>query len=188
MLSKICDMLKAIVLIGGASVRMGTDKFLIEANGLPQYLHLHRMIEALGISTYISCSAAQTDQIDQNIPYLIDEFASIGPIGGLATAIKHDPTSDWLVGACDLINLQPETIKELVTIAPRKGVITFQREDIEFPETTITIYCQDVFTTVKQAIRQKKYSLQGVLKASDVQKITPANPAQLKNVNTRADL
>ena len=181
-------MLKALVLIGGSSSRMGSDKFLMEINGKPQYLHLYHMISNLGIPTFISCTSDQTNKIHENIPLLIDKFKSIGPIGGLATAIKHDPGSDWLVVACDLINLQPTTIQEVISQNKGKGIVTFQKVESAFPETTITIYCTDVFEIVQKAISQGKNSLQGILKSSNVHKIIPRNPSHLKNANTKADL
>lgn len=181
-------MLKALVLIGGSSSRMGSDKFLMEINGKPQYLHLYHMISDLGIPTFISCTSDQTNKIPEDIPLLIDKFKSIGPIGGLATAIKHYPDTDWMVVACDLINLQPTTIQELISQNKGKGIVTFQKEESAFPETTITIYCTDVFETVENAVSQGKNSLQGILKSSNVHKIVPRSPSHLKNVNTRADL
>ena len=156
-------MLKALVLIGGSSSRMGSDKFLMEINGKPQYLHLYHMISDLGIPTFISCTSDQTNKIPEDIPLLIDEFKSIGPIGGLATAIKHDPDTDWLVVACDLINLQPGTIQEVIRQNKGKGIVTFQKEESTFPETTITIYCTDVFETVGKCCQSGKKQFTGYI-------------------------
>lgn len=182
-------MSKALILIGGKSTRMGTDKYLMEVDGIPQYQRLHQLLQTLGLEVYLSCNQTQQDSISTEYRKIIDVYEGIGPMGGLASALDADPDSDWLVVACDLINVQAETIRRL--LEPETSdidVITYKDPKSGFYETTITLYKHSVQPLVRAALEEKRYSLQGVLKKGKVHVILPGDYTELKNVNKPEDL
>ncbi|REE05629.1 molybdenum cofactor guanylyltransferase [Marinoscillum furvescens] len=182
-------MIKALILTGGKSTRMGTDKFLMEVNGKPQYQHLYELLTGLGLETYLSCSAEQVKKLHGSVPLIKDIHDGIGPIGGLAAAITAFPDTSWLVVACDLIHFEVETVNELLRADDENyDVITYQQEGSSFFETTCTLYHPSAYIVIRRNIRNGDYSLQSVLKKSMVKTIVPSNPQWLKNANSREDL
>ncbi len=182
-------MLNAIILIGGKSKRMGTEKYLLKVHEKPQFIHLYEMLKGEGISPYISCNKEQFDQIPNSYPKIADRFEGIGPMGGLVSAIHHDHKNPILLVACDLINLTPAIIEQLIAENDDEfDIVTYQRNGTSFNETTLTIYNPSSFTYFKQAVENRDYSLIGTLKKCLVKSIEIQDHAVLKNANTKDDL
>lgn len=182
-------MTKALLLIGGQSSRMGMEKYLMEVNGKTQYHHLHQMLTSLGLDVCVSCNLEQYRSLPESHYKLVDQYDSIGPIGGLVAAINHNPEVPWLVVACDLVNLTPDSLTKLIeAIDQEHDIITYKRSDAEYLETTITIYRPSSFRKILDAVDKGLYGLQRVLKECNVKVITPDGDKELKNVNTPEDL
>ena len=180
--------LKALILTGGKSSRMGTDKFLIEINGQPQYKILHKMLSTFAEQTFISCSKAQASQIQSPIPILLDKHENEGPMSGLVSAIDKDSTYSWLVVACDYFNLQTHHITQLIAGNDQSAKATlYQLQDSEFLEVTLAIYNPSIFQEIHHAYNQGERSLQKFLKRQNVKIITTTDISGLKNFNTPED-
>ncbi len=181
--------MKALILIGGKSSRMGTDKHLLEINGKPQYLHLAEMLKDCGLDVYLSCKPEQIPNLTDDLKKIEDQYGDIGPIGGVASAFTDFPKSSWLVVACDLVNLNRTTIENLIESQDRSyDVVTYRLSDSPFPETTMTIYNPQSYDLVKAAISSKDYSLQEILRKLSIKTIIPVDKETLKNANSKRDL
>ena len=55
--------LNALILVGGKSSRMGKDKSRISYHGVEQIQHVKNMTESLGLQTFISCRADQSEDM-----------------------------------------------------------------------------------------------------------------------------
>ncbi|MEQ8472763.1 MAG: molybdenum cofactor guanylyltransferase [Marinoscillum sp.] len=181
--------MKALLLIGGQSTRMGMEKYLIDVNGKTQYHHLHQLLTSLGLDVCVSCNLEQYRSLPESHYKLVDQYDSIGPMGGLVAAINHNPEESWLVVACDLVNLTKNTITHLMKAADKEyDIITYQRSDSPHLETTITIYNPSSFRELLDAVETGIYGLQRVLQKCKVKTIRPDDDDELKNVNKPEDL
>lgn len=181
--------MKALMLIGGKSERMGVEKHLLEVNGRAQYHHLYNLLAEMGLDVCVSCNIEQYRSLPESHYKLVDQYNAIGPIGGLVAAINHRPQEPWLVVACDLVNVTRDTIQKLLdAMDDAHDIITYQKEGIDYPETTITIYQPTSFRKVLDQVEMGLYGLQRILDDCKVKKISPEDPAELKNVNTPEDL
>ena len=183
-------MIKALILIGGKSTRMGNDKFLLEVNGKPQYQHLHELLSSLGLPVYFSCTSEQSENLESSYNRITDNHDAIGPIGGIASAILEDKKSSWLVVACDLIALKPEAIQNLIAANDDRiyDIVTYGDESDGFLETTCTIYNPGSFIVIKRKVRNQQYKLQELMQKCTVKTLIPPESDVLKNANTPADL
>ncbi len=182
-------MLNAVILIGGKSERMGTDKYQLKVHDQPQYVHLYEMLSRPDIKPHLSCNKDQDAKIPDNYHKIIDQHEGIGPIGGLISAIQKDPKTPILLIACDLINLTENTIRQLIeNNHPDHDVVTYHKQGTDFKETTCTIYNLSSFKYVSELVEQGAYSLLGILEKSKVKSIAVDDNEALKNVNTRDDL
>jgi molybdopterin-guanine dinucleotide biosynthesis protein A len=104
--------LKALVLTGGKSERMGKNKSLISYHDEPQYLWLAHQMQSLNIEPHLSISNEwlPTDGITQ-VP---DTFLDLGPLGGILSAFRFDPNAAWLVLAVDMPALEKKDIEVLI--------------------------------------------------------------------------
>lgn len=166
---------------------MGSDKYLMNLHGAPQYQHLFDLLSGLGLSVYLSCNRTQNFQLPVDYPKIMDRHEAIGPMGGLASAIDQFPTYSWLVVACDLVNLTRNTVQKLLEADEGSDVVTCQISGSVFLETTITVYHPGSFDVVRQAVEAGNYSLQQVLAQCEV-KVIPTAGHELKNVNRPEDL
>jgi len=181
--------MKALLLVGGQSTRMGAEKYLMNVNGQPQYVHLHQLLSDAGLDVCISCNLEQYKTIPSDYYRLVDQYDAIGPIGGLLAAINHSPEEAWLMVACDLVNVNADTIATLIdAVDDEHDIITYQGADSKYLETTITIYKPSAFREVLDTVEMGLYSLQRVLSNCKVKTINPAEDSELKNVNSPEDL
>ena len=114
--------LTGIILAGGRSRRMGSDKGLVEFRGKPL---IQYGIDLLSQFTdRILISSGNSDYLDFGCETVPDEISGQGPAAGLAASLKYSTTPWNLVIACDLPFLNQELILSLLTEAENSmGVI-----------------------------------------------------------------
>jgi len=90
----------AFLLTGGASSRMGRDKALLEIAGMPMLVRMARLAEPLVAA--VTVIGAPERYAHLGLPVLPDDVPGLGPLGGIATALRVS-TSTWnLILGCDL--------------------------------------------------------------------------------------
>ena len=106
--------LKALLLVGGKSRRMGTDKASLVFDG--QTLLERTLATVTSQIPEFYLSVAHDDTRD-DYPTIPDLTPNPGPLGGIQAAFTHDPETAWLVIACDLPLFDKETLAHLLTHA-----------------------------------------------------------------------
>ncbi|MCO5723528.1 molybdenum cofactor guanylyltransferase [Robiginitalea marina] len=91
-----------LVLAGGQSRRMGTDKGLLKYHGKPQREFLYEQLEPLCDRVFLSIRPEQRESLLPGLDYILDENRYKGPFNGLLSAHHAFPGAAWLVIACDL--------------------------------------------------------------------------------------
>lgn len=176
--------LKALVLAGGKSQRMGHDKGSINYHGKGQARHLVDMISLLGIDTHISCRADQADTY-QGLNQVHDNFIGLGPFGAIASAFMQAPNAAWLIVPCDLPLLQGEHIKKLTEKRnPHRFATAFLNSETNFPEPLISIWEPKMYQQLLSFLAQGYSCPRKVLINSEVELIEVADQAFMMNVNT----
>ena len=179
--------LKALILVGGKSTRMGSDKAFLDYHGKPQYAFLADILRGLGIETYISCRAEQAYQFIDSQEVITDSFLDLGPFGAILSAFRHDPNAAWLVLACDLPLLDVQTLQFLIEKRnPHLTATSFRSPQSAegFPEPLIAIWEPRAYPTLLQFLAQGISCPRKVLINSDIALLDPSVPEALTNVNT----
>jgi molybdopterin-guanine dinucleotide biosynthesis protein A len=103
-----------IILSGGKSSRMGTEKGLVKYKGkaLIEYSisALRSVCDELVISSGNDCYAYL------GIPIVSDEIENCGPIGGIYSCMKAIPSDIYLVISCDVPHITSHLFTELLDI------------------------------------------------------------------------
>lgn len=107
--------LYGLVLSGGKSTRMGTDKGLIKYHNVPQREFLYDMLRQVCEDTFISLREEQKAELPARMKTIVDLNEFRGPYNGLLSAHKKYPDAAWLVLACDLPLMDLDALKELIS-------------------------------------------------------------------------
>ncbi|MFC6102237.1 NTP transferase domain-containing protein [Olivibacter domesticus] len=182
--------LNGLVLAGGKSKRMGTNKDLIKWHGKAQRYHVADMLKKFCKEVFISCRQEQVKEFNPAYKSLPDTFLNMGPFGGILSALQAEKDKAWLVIACDLPLLNEETIQFLVDNRdPQKSATTYESPFDGLPEPLMTIWEPRCYSTLLDFLEKGITSPRKVLLSSDETLILKSsNPEALINVNTPEDL
>ena len=178
--------LRGLVLAGGRSERMQTDKGALRYHGTDQRHHTAALLSEFCSDVRVSCRPDQAAEIAAaGLTPLLDTFLNLGPLGGLLSALQLDPNAAWLVLACDLPYLTRETLRFLVeNRQPSRFATTFQSPWNEFPEPLITIWEPRSYGQLLRFLGLGYSCPRKALINSDVAVIQSPTPGDLRNVNT----
>ncbi|MFN5295779.1 MAG: NTP transferase domain-containing protein [Flavobacteriales bacterium] len=182
--------LKALILTGGKSVRMGKDKPHIHYHGKAQFAHLYELCKDMGIEPFLSCRAEQREYFEeQGYKTIADRLLDMGPLGGITAAFMTDPNAAWLVLASDVPFLDNEILNELIKQRSTIHTATaFQSPFDRFPEPLIAIWEPKAFPMIMSFIALGYSCPRKVLIQTEAHIIVASSPEKLENVNTPDEL
>ena len=178
--------IKALVLAGGKSLRMGQDKSQIKYHGKSQALYLFDLLKRLMDDVFISTTESAEHKWE--VPVIKDTFMGLGPFGAILSAFREDPNSAWLVVACDLPFVNENTIHKILDYRdPSKYATAFHNKETNFPDPLITLWEPKAYSRMLQFLALGNSCPRKVLINSDI-KLLKAEENWLKNVNNPEDL
>lgn len=178
--------LYALVLCGGYSRRMQTDKFLISYHdGTPQWLYLYNMLKPLIQDVFISCRPDQVQFFDQGYRVIEDMAAGKGPAMGLVSAHEKHPNAAWLVVACDLPLLTDHTLRSLIDSRDAsKSATAFVSPENQLPEPLIAIWEPAGLRLLRENYKQDLFCPRKTMLSTDILLLTNDAPEEQLNANT----
>ena len=179
-----------LVLSGGMSKRMGQDKALIEIDGNTQLNKTYTLLQNHLPEVFVSSRADQsTDNERKKYNQIYDLYNNIGPLEGILSAMHEHPEVDWLVVACDLMNLDDKTIDYLIeNYHPNDNIIAYKSEYNGLPEPLCAIYSASAKSLLDESMNRKVICPRKILINSNAKLLTQPNPSALENFNTPEDL
>lgn len=175
--------MNALILIGGKSSRMGTDKGLLDYHGKPQREYLFDLAKKYCSEVYFSCRVEQ--QFSENT--IIDKY-ELGPMGGILSAFDFSPNTGWLVVACDMPLIDENSFEVLVNQQNKEKIATaFLNPETNAPDPLFTIYEPKAFHLLTQYVETGNKSPKIFLQNNDTEIIVSANLSLLTNVNTKEE-
>lgn len=172
---------KGLVLAGGKSTRMGTDKGLLEYYGKSQRLYSMELLENVNLKTFLSVRREQ--QVDD--PQVIEDvFLGLGPFGAICSAFQNDPNSAWLTLATDLPYVDEKLIRYLLDERdPSKFATALKGKNKRFPEPLVTIWEPKAYPLMLRFLAQGISCPRKVLINSDIKELE-VDDDFITNVNT----
>lgn len=173
--------IEGLVLAGGKSTRMGTDKGTLNFYGKNQRDVAIELLEKHHLKTYLSVREEQEIDVKNKIT---DKFLGLGPFGAICSAFQEDPDVAWLVLATDLPFVNDEVIKLLLKHRnPSKAATTIKGKSNQFPEPLITIWEPKSYTLMLNYLAQGYSCPRKVLINADVE-IVEVDEHFIRNINT----
>ncbi len=174
--------LNGLVLAGGKSVRMGKDKGELDYHGKPQREFMADMLSQFCEKTFISVRGDQ--EVESEYELLEDTFVGLGPFGAIASAMRKNPNTAWLVVACDLPLLDDKTLQFLVENRnPSKVATAIYNPETGFPEPLITIWEPRSYQVLLNFLTQGYSCPRKVLINSEIELLKVEDEKVLLNVN-----
>lgn len=112
----------AAVMAGGRSSRFGRDKALLLLDGEPLLARAVRLLAPLTDDVLV-LGPADRASVAPNAQVVQDGVPGIGPLGGIATALRAALHPAVLVLATDMPLLQPGLLRHLMSLAPNHDVV-----------------------------------------------------------------
>ena len=173
-----------LVLAGGKSTRMGTDKGSLDYHGMPQREFLFNILNKFCHKVFTSCYAGQN--IPKELNPLEDQYEIKGPMNGILSALKQDPDKAWIIVAVDMPCVVDKVFEQLISNRNKKKVATcFYNESEKFPEPLLTIWEPTALPLLLAFVEEGRTSPRDFLTSNSVQLIIPEDPKILLGINHR---
>lgn len=180
----------AVILAGGRSSRMGTDKALLDWGGRP-------LIAAVAdsLTAWFECVVVIAAQAYPflDLPQALDETPGLGPLGGLEAGLAAARHPLAFVCACDMPFLQERFVRHLVEqgAGPYDAIVPMVRGRYE---PLCAVYSTRTLPTVRAMLAARDLKLQTLLERIRVRAVPESEWATFGpgerlffNCNTPAD-
>lgn len=189
----------AVVLCGGNSSRMGSDKGLLSNEAGPWAKAAEQKLRALGLPVKISINSSQQDEYSAIFPQsdiIIDndQLQIGGPLKGLMSSHLLFPADDIFLLACDMPQMHISVLEQLHHVyntETQHDAYVFTNDGASEP--LCGIYKKSGLSKINSLYNQgrlEKHSLKFLLDQVDTKYIMLTEEQRIffKNVNTHADL
>ncbi len=175
-----------LILTGGQSSRMGSDKAQITYGLRPQWQESGDLLRPFCREVYWSCTEEQKNRWQLGALGLVDAIPGHGPASGLHAAFTLSNQVAWIVIGCDYPLLQPIDIQSLID-ARALGVdaLVFFNERENEIEPMIALWEPQAQRNFLEAFAKGNDSPRRILRASKLKMIAPRSSEILTNQNTR---
>lgn len=176
--------MNCLILIGGKSSRMGTDKSLLDYHGKPQREYLFDLAQKYCSEVYFSCREEQ--KFSEKT--IIDKYPEQGPMSGILSAFEYNKNIAWLVVACDMPLINEHAFEMLIKNRnPDKIATTFFNNENNAPDPLFTIYEPKAADLLVDYVKFGNKSPKIFLQNANIQLIQLENIDFLKNINTKEE-
>lgn len=178
-----------IILSGGQSTRMGTDKALIQINGKTLMENAIEICKPFCSNILISSNHTTHEKFGFKV--IPDEIKDCGPLGGIYSCLKHSET-DWnFVLSVDAAFVEPEFVSFLISETGNYDAVAPVHDTGKEP--LIAMYHKNGLSEMKKMLGSKNYKMYSLLnsintKFVDSQKWVERYPKIFRNLNRPDDL
>ena len=188
----------AIILAGGKSRRMGTNKALLNFKGKTFLEHQIDLLKGLFDEVIISANSLETYK-GFNIPIVVDTYHDKGPLGGIYTGLINSKSYHTFIIACDMPFVEIDLINKLKSFTRDSNK---NRYDVVIPENNKCLeplhafYSKACIGPIKAQIETGNFKVIDFFPQVKVKKVKFDMSTSIKkyktdpltNVNTREEL
>jgi molybdenum cofactor guanylyltransferase len=178
-----------VVLAGGLSTRMGTEKALLDVGGVPLWKRQYDLLGALGTSErWVSLRGDQT-WLPLGIGRLNDSVDDLGPMAGIAAALAKTRYDHLAVLAVDMPAMAPSWYRRIGTRCADGIGVVGQLPSGQF-EPLAAIYPKRSSARMLACVAERSLSLQEFVRNSAedgfmrIEEIRPEDLPLFSNWNT----
>ncbi|MFD0988910.1 molybdenum cofactor guanylyltransferase [Mariniflexile jejuense] len=176
-----------IILSGGKSSRMGTDKGFLLFENKPFIQHSINALKPLVSEIIIVSNNANYDVF--KLKRVEDSIENAGPVAGIYSGLNESKTEYNIILSCDIPLISSEILKKLINaIDDVSEVIQIESDGKTMP--LIALYKKSCEETFLKLLKKGERKLQVVVNTCQVKNVTlhEADACFIKNINTKNDL
>jgi len=181
-----------IILSGGKSSRMGTDKAFLEINGERIIDRTVRLFQQL-FSEIILVTNDPALYLDQDVTLVTDIYKRKGPLGGLYAGLFYASFEHVFLCACDMPYLNAKFIRYMMEKAEGYDIVIPETSEGLFP--LHAIYSRRGLASIKNLLKGDRLKMTGCFKGMRVLFVPESvirnydpDGWMFLNVNTERDL
>ncbi len=171
-------MYTGIILAGGKSSRMKTDKAVMTLGNKTLTEHIFLLLKSFCNQILIS-----TNNPENKIPgctSVEDEIENIGPIGGIYTCLKKSKNEKNIIISCDTPFVSADLIKLLINNYEKDLILITEYQEKTYPFPGI--YPRKIIETIEEQIKINNYKIKMLIEKCPHKKIhIPEKSDFLKN-------
>ena len=177
----VLEKVTAIIMAGGKSARMKSDKLLLPVNGIPLIQHVYNQIknyfsEILISSNYIS------NYSFLNVKIVQDKIPGCGPLMGIASAMDSSANDINFVIAGDIPEIDKDLMLSIIEQCRNyDGVIPVNSKNQYEP--LFAVYKKSMLSTIFKHLSEGKYKITDCLKNFNIKYMKHKKINRLININ-----
>lgn len=172
-----------VILAGGKSSRMGTDKGLLK---LGEYTFTDRLIYTSRLFDNLYISANRAEYADFGYPVITDIHTEKGPVGAFHACLQATEKDFVFFMPCDSPFITEKTVMEFFSKADMSADCNIVRcGGRVYP--TIGLYNKKLLPLVQQHIQQDNLRLMSLFEKAQTHYVDLTDPQELRNINTAED-
>lgn len=153
----------AIILAGGNSSRMGTDKGLIDMKGMKMIECVLQNVKSL--TNQILVISNNPEYKAYGYPVCSDIHKNCGPLGGIHAGLTHSKTGWNMVVGCDLPYVTPGFLSFLISnISDADAIVPVHGS---FSEPLCALYNKSSLPKIESLLLRQELKMQNLLKQLD---------------------
>jgi molybdopterin-guanine dinucleotide biosynthesis protein A len=188
---RIHESLTGIILVGGASKRMGRNKAFLKLGGRTLIdIVIERMAQVCAEVLVVAGDAQPYAGL--GVPVVVDRFRGVGVLGGLHAGIEAAAHELTLAVGCDMPFLDPDLLRAFASWATGFDVVVLRQG--EYVEPLHATYRRTCIPAMETAIRANRRRIISFFPHVRVRYVTPEDVLSFdpdlrsfRNINTPAD-
>lgn len=174
----------AIILAGGDSLRMGTDKSMLHVKGKTMIEHISTQLSPTFTETLIS--AADPNKYDfLGFKVVPDKIPNQGPLMGIASALKASANDLNFIMACDIPHIPLHLVHQMLAEAEDTDIVVPITGNEKY-EPLFAIYHKNALNAVNKMLNGPSRKISDVFAHCKVKFLKISTPALFTNLNTKA--
>ncbi len=174
----------AIILAGGMSQRMQSDKSTLPIEGAPMLAHIHRQLLPHFKQTLISANDVDKYKF-LGVAVVPDSIAGFGPLMGITSALQASEHELNFVTACDMPQVDMALVRRMLRAADGYDAVVPIAEGLIEP--LFAIYHKSVIGVFQDAMAQGTRQIRAAFKGCNINYLDISKSAPLKNLNTQEE-
>lgn len=176
-----------LILAGGTSSRMGSDKAMINFHGKPQKDYLFDLLSRLCEKVYSSIGQNSNSSGFRNP--IVDRFDFSSPLNGILSAMEHYPEAAWLTLPVDMPNINEAIIGQLILERSQEKCATcFYDSEGKIPEPLFALWEPSARRLLMEFVKSGNISPRQFLVSANVKILKSTSSWWHQNINTPEDL
>jgi molybdopterin-guanine dinucleotide biosynthesis protein A len=185
--------LLGVVLCGGESKRMGSDKGLLQLGEKTWAGHIVQKLKEQNLPVVVSINEKQQEtygKVFKKEELIVDQRPMHGPLNGLLTVHQQYPQKDILLMACDLMDMDKAILQELICSYEKNDAQYFAYEENNFFQPLCAIYNSNALVSLTALLMNgslANYSFQYILNNSNTFRLYSSQQKAFTNYNAIDD-